>query len=391
MRVCAVGLRGLPGVMGGIEAHCQALYPSMVAHDPSIEVVVLGRKPYLPKGSRSYQGVKVIPLPAWRQKYVETLFHTLVAVLHARFAIRPDVLHLHAIGPALFCPLARLLGMPVVVTHHGADYDRSKWRAPAKALLRLGEFMALRFANRIIVVGRSLAQRLQEDTPAAAERIEFLPNGVPQSAMNARTAVAGAAAEDGGILHRYGLKSGGYILAVGRLVPEKGFHDLIEAFGSLGPGCRKLVIVGRADHGDKFSKTLRSRASESLVFTGFQSGAALETLRRNAALFVLPSHHEGMPITALEALGAGLPTLLSDIEPNLDLGLPEHCYFPAGDVSALAAKIGLADYSRYRCASDLPLGQLDWRKIAIRTAEILRQAADREVIEAPLQSGSHEP
>ena len=46
-------------------------------------------------------------------------------------------MHIHAIGPALLTPMARLLGMKVVFTHHGPDYDRNKWGTAAKTILKL--------------------------------------------------------------------------------------------------------------------------------------------------------------------------------------------------------------------------------------------------------------
>ena len=122
MKLCAIGLRGIPDVMGGIESHCQQLYPRLVAQ--GAEVTILARSPYVENKPYQYQGVKVIPVWAMRHKFLETFLHTFVAIFYARLFVHPDVIHLHAIGPALFTPLARLLGMKVVVTHHGADYDR---------------------------------------------------------------------------------------------------------------------------------------------------------------------------------------------------------------------------------------------------------------------------
>ena len=114
MKICAIGLRGIPDVMGGIESHCQQLYPRMVEKGDS--VVVIARSPYV-----------VVSVWTLKHKFLETFMHTFFAILYARIFVHPDVVHLHAIGPALFTPLARLLGMKVVVTHHGADYDRQKW------------------------------------------------------------------------------------------------------------------------------------------------------------------------------------------------------------------------------------------------------------------------
>lgn len=57
-------------------------------------------------------------------------------------------------------------------------------------------------------------------------------------------------------------------------MPEKGFHDLIDAFGKAGLDGWKLVIVGRADHEDDYSKSLREKApgNKNVILTAFLKG-----------------------------------------------------------------------------------------------------------------------
>ena len=373
MKICALGLRGLPGVMGGVEQHCECLYPSMLAQYPDLDIWVLGRGPYLPGGRQVYKGINVVPLWSWRNKHFEALLHTLLAILYARFVIGPDILHVHAIGPALLTPLARSLGMSVVLTHHGADYDRQKWGRIAKMVLRLGEAVGIAFSDYTIVVGRSLSEAIRRRFPKYSNRIKYIPNGTPERSVNE----AGRIGEDDGP-SRFGLAPGDYILAVGRLVPEKGFQDLIRAF-NVADLQTKLVIVGGADHPDNFVCELQKNASDSIIFTGFLSGELLHSLRRQAALFVHPSYQEGLPIAALEAISAGLPILLSDIEPHRDIGLPERCYFPTGDLKTLATKLRESDYRFYKCDPEDVLSEFDWSKIAQQTVDIYLKIANEKV------------
>lgn len=354
MKICAIGLRGIPDVMGGIESHCQQLYPRLVAQGE--QVTVLARSPYVKDSPYEYQGVKVVPVWAMRHKFLETFLHTFVAIFYARLFVHPDVIHLHAIGPALFTPLARLLGMKVVVTHHGADYDRQKWNGFAKALLKTGEKMAIKFANKILVVGSSLTQRLKQENPKQANKIEFVPNGALANFDNNVTLddlkAAGLAITDQN-----------YIVTVGRLVPEKGFHDLVSAYLKTDLP-QKLVIVGSTDHQDEYSSQLISQASERVILAGRREGAQLKALYKFAKLFVLPSYHEGLPIVALEAISADTPVLLSDILPNLDIELSAKNYFKVGD------QLHLADMLQQEIPK-APKGEIlekyDWDKIALKT------------------------
>ena len=359
-RICVVGLRGIPGVMGGIEKHCEQIYPRIVAHNKRVRVEIAGRSPYLTHQRARHRGVYIRSIWALRHKYLETILHTFLAIIYARFSARTDLVHIHGIGPGLFAPLARLLGMKVVVTHHGADYNRQKWGGFAKWLLRLGERLAISASHSAIVVGNSLCEDLKHRYPASAHKLLHIPNGATLNKIH------DAETQTHPVLDQFGLQARRYVLAVGRLVPEKGFQDLVQAFKqSQIP--HTLVITGGSDHPDEFSRNLLAQQCEKVVFTGFQSGDALNALYANAALFVLPSYHEGLPIAALEALSFGRPVLLSDIEPNLDVSLPSDCYFPVGDCDALARKLAVGDYRCYRVSTQAILARYDWDDIAQRT------------------------
>ncbi|MBN24186.1 MAG: glycosyl transferase [Alteromonadaceae bacterium] len=360
MKVCAIGLRGIPNVMGGIESHCQQLYPRLVTQ--GMEVTILARSPYVQKGEYEFKGVKVIPVWAMRHKFLETFLHTFVAIFYARLFVHPNVIHLHAIGPALFTPLARLLGMKVVMTHHGADYDRQKWNAFAKGLLKAGEWMAINFGNKVLVVGKSLTDRLQQENPKQAHKIAFVPNGAPADfdtnvTLNDLQATGLAITEQS------------YIVTVGRLVPEKGFHDLVQAYLKADIQ-QKLVVVGSTDHQDEYSRDLLSKSSDRVIFAGLRKGAQLKALYKFAKLFVLPSYHEGLPIAALEAISADTPVLLSDIIPNLDIDLCADNYFSLGNLNELAQKIQLPIP---RCPRDAILAKFNWEKIAEQTASLFKE------------------
>jgi len=365
-KVCVIGLRGIPGVMGGIESHCEQVFPRLKALSEHYDITIVGRSPYMPGGAHDYCGLRVVPLPAVKNKYLEAISNTVLGVLYARFVVNAQIVHIHGIGPALLGPLARLLGMKLVVTHHGQDFQRQKWNALAKAVLRLGERCAAAAANRLIVVSKSVTEELRRRHPRARARIDYIPNG----ATELPEAPPGADAE--ALLASLGLEPGRYVLAVGRLVPEKGFHDLIAAFQTIGDDFR-LAIVGKADHEDSYSRALIAEASDRIRFCGFQAHGALRVLYRNAALFVLPSSHEGLPIAALEAANLDVPVLLSDIRPNLDIELPAHNYFRVGDVADLARKLQ-QPYESFCVDREALARRFDWRSVSEATQRVYAAA-----------------
>lgn len=367
-RIGVVGLRGIPGVMGGVESHAEQLYPRLKRLAPRHAIHIAQRRSYVDRSRHDFAGLHLWPLLDLKSKYLEAIVHTFIAILFLRVRRGCRVLHVHAIGPGLLVPLARLLGMRVVLTHHGADYQRAKWNGTAKRVLRLSEWIALSSANQVIVVSQVLADALRARFSDRADRIHMIPNGASRVFSNASRTWAPA------ILDQFGLKQGEYILAVARLVPEKGLHDLIAAFKAAG-GSRKLVIAGTSDHEDGYARSLLDQADDTIIFTGFQSHEVLRTLYAAADLFVLPSHHEGLPIAALEAAAMNAPMLLSDIPPNVELALPAHCYFPVGDVEALAAKLRLPRGS-FAIDGDSVSARYDWDQIALQTNKVIEQLVE---------------
>lgn len=327
--VFILGLRGIPNVQGGIETHVEQLAPLLVESDWS--VTVLARSRYQPKlAENQYKGVRVKSLWAPKSKRFESLIHTFIGVLYAAIK-RPDILHIHAVGPALMVPLARFFGLKVVMTHHGPDYDRQKWGGLAKNILKLGERFGVLFSNQVIVISKTIQQLVKQKHGVDSV---LIPNGV----------VIQPVIEDSkNVLQQYDLQRNRYILIVSRLVPEKRHFDLMDAFDKENLSGWKLVIVGSSDHPDDYSSAVIKRALESdnMVATGFLSGCLLKEIFNGAGLFVLPSSHEGLPIALLEALSFGLPVLASDIPANLEVGLSADHYFELGNVNELSEKIML--------------------------------------------------
>jgi len=370
MKIMVLGLRAVPGVAGGVETHCEHLYPLVAKAGVEVEIVV--RTPYAAAalGNR-WRGVRIRRIWSPRMSGLETVLHTFLGVLYAGVR-RPDVLHLHAIGPALFSPLARLLGLNVVVTHHGADYERAKWGPIGKRILRLGERLAMRYANAIISVSRSKAN----DLARAYQREPIaIPNGVPAIVPPGSDAV----------LRELGLVSGRYVLHVGRSAPEKRQDDLVSAFVRARLPGWKLVIVGDMTGRDAHSTRVRELASghEDIVLAGFRSGDELRELLTQAGCFALPSTIEGFSIALLEALSAGCPVVASDISANHEIELPAACYFPVGDIAAMAdalstlhARVGTGVWTHLQRHVRNEYG---WRRVASQTLDVYNSCVRKQV------------
>jgi glycosyltransferase involved in cell wall biosynthesis len=386
IRIAVIGIRGFPNVIGGPETHAENLYPYLVAK--GCEVTVFTRKSYVDPNLKEHKGVKLVCLSSFKNKYLEAFLHTFVAVFSARKS-RPDILHVHAIGPSLFVPIARLLGMKVIMTHHGPDYERQKWGGLAKCVLKMGERLGSQWSNNIICISDPIADSIR----LKYERVSVvIPNGVNMP--------EGIHSSD--VLEKYRLEKAKYILAVGRFVPEKGFHDLIGAFNLLtcqqsGPEAAdlrhsfenwRLVIVGDATHDDAYSIRLRAEAAKNdkVILPGFLSGQPLQAIYANAGLFALPSYYEGLPIVLLEAMSHGLPCVLSDIPANRIVKVPSDRYFKTGDVGDLCAKMRkfitnpLSAKERQE-EIEIVRENYGWQGIADRTLSVYRETCGLDLTE----------
>lgn len=302
LRVAMIGLKGLPGVHGGVERHVEELGARLVTE--GLDVTAYVRPRYTPTRS-PVRGVKLRVLPTIHTKHLDAPVHTLLSCLEA--SLRPfDVIHIHGIGPALFAPIPRIFGKRVVVTMHSRDYLRSKWGAFARFALRLGERVARAAAHRVIAVSRGMAE-------GCDGRVDYIPNGVPDPIDGPATT-----------LETWRLEPGRYLLYAGRISPEKGPHHLLRAFAGLKTDMRLALVGGPSHVADFEAEVARLVAADPrVVAPGYVDAAALSALYTHAAGFVLSSEHEGLPVAMLEAMSHGAPVVAVDIPAAREVGVDD--------------------------------------------------------------------
>ncbi|MGH7776439.1 MAG: glycosyltransferase family 4 protein [Candidatus Dormibacterales bacterium] len=327
-RIALIGQRGVPATIGGMEHHVEEIGARLAARGH--EVTVYCNTGYVRERPASYRGMRLRHLASIGTKHLDTIGHSAVATLDAMRA-PPDVVHYHAVGPALVTPLPRYFSRSrVVLTVHGLDQERAKWGRGARAVLRLAGWMSANVPDATITVSRALEAHYREHYGRGTH---FIPNGVREAHPRAPDEIR----------RRFGLKGGDYVLFVGRLVPEKAPDLLVRAFSRL-PGKVRLVAAGSPAHTDAYARQLMELGARDprVLFAGPVYGTALEELYSNAAAFVLPSHLEGLPLTLLEAASYGLPVVASDIPPHVEVlgrGGPGRRLFRRGDEDALLAAL----------------------------------------------------
>lgn len=356
--IAVIGTRGFPGVQGGVEMHCQNIYTRIAASNGDVSVRVYRRKPYLTgQSAAELTGISYVDLPSTRIKGVEAVLHTLLCVLHIALH-RPSVVHIHNIGPGMFAPLLKLMGLRVVMTYHSPNYEHDKWDSAAKRFLKWCEGVSLRWCDHVIFVSKFQMQKFGAKVQAKSS---YVPNGIDRTAS--RT-------PETGFLQKHRIKPGGYALAVGRLTPEKGFEHLVAAAQQL-PQLEQVVIAGASDHGSDYATRLQALdTAHKVIFTGFTSGDDLRQLYSHAQLFVLSSVNEGFPLVLLEAMTYSLPAAVSDIPASHLIELPADRYFAPANPTAMASTIAHCLETGTRTAT-YDLTDYDWQAIAQRTLSLL--------------------
>lgn len=371
MKIAMIGHKRIPSREGGIEIVVDKLSSGLVKRGHT--VVAYNRKGHHVSGRefesninlKEYNGVKLKTVFTFESSKLNAVVYSFLAAVRACFG-NYDVVHFHAEGPASMCPLPKIFGKRVIVTIHGLDWQRSKWGGFATRFLKFGEKTAAKYADEIIVLSKNV-QKYFLDT--YGRKTVYIPNGVERSEIKS----------DALLKDKFGIEKDGYILYLGRIVPEKGAHYLINAYKGLDTD-KKLVIAGGSSHTSEYMNEIKALAKEDekIIFTGFVQGEILEELYSNAYIYCLPSDLEGMPLSLLEAMSYGNCCLTSDIPECTEVCGNMAATFRKGNEKDLQDKLqmllnnkDIADKYR-QGAADFICNTFNWDDIIDRTVQLYK-------------------
>jgi glycosyltransferase involved in cell wall biosynthesis len=368
LRVAFIGGRGMVSKYSGIETYYEEVGKRLVEMGHHVTVYC---RSYFTPAQPTHAGMQLVRLPTFRSKHLETFVHTWLSTVHVMFS-GCDVVHYHAQGPALFSFFPRLVGKKTVVTVQGQDWQRKKWGRFASLTLRLGELASARLPNRTMVVSQALQRHYQA---VYGVQTTYVPNG---SMIRKRVAPSQ--------IPEWGLEPDNYILFLGRFSPEKNCHLLIEAYERLDTPV-KLVLAGGSSYTNAYVDDLRKHQSEQVLFLDWVYGAALDELLTNAALFVLPSDLEGLSLALLDAMGAAVCVLTSDIPENREVIEGAGFTFQPGNVMDLTRMLRflLSDASARSVAGRNAQARVRerylWPRIAVEIGRSYVELTDRPDLE----------
>ena len=366
LNIAMLGHKRIPSREGGVEIVVEELSTRMV--ERGHQVTCYNRKGHHVSGSefdsaelKEYKGVKIIPVWTLDRKGLAAMTSSFAAAWKASRS-KADVVHIHAEGPAAMCWLPKLHKKRVIVTIHGLDWQRAKWGGFATKYIKFGEKQAVKKADEIIVLSRGVKEYFKNEY---GRETVFIPNGVTRPIIR----------EADEIKKLWGLVKDSYVLFLGRIVPEKGLHYLVDAWKGVKTD-KKLVIAGGSSDTNEFLNELKNFAGEDVIFTGFQQGKVLEELYSNAYIYTLPSDLEGMPLSLLEAMSYGNCCLVSDIPECAEVVEDKAEKFMRGNEEDLRNKLQeLLDSSEKvnlykRKSADYICNKYNWDDVVDKTLEI---------------------
>ena len=302
MNIALAGTRGVPASYSGFETCVEELGRRLVARGH--QVTVYCRSHHINYPHPTYRGMRLIRLPTFPNKYLDTIFHTFLSLLHG--LTQPyDAVLVFIVGNSPLTWIPRLRGQKVVLNVDGLDWKREKWPPLAKRYIRWSERLAARVPHVFVTDSRVVQQYYQEQYQA---RPPYIPYGADVQHRAAGNWLAG-----------FGLEPLEYVLFVGRLVPENRPHHLIEAFDGLDTD-KRCVIIGDAPYAEEYIRKLKaqSAADPRVIFTGYLFGEGYEELVSNAYVFVETSGVGGTHPALLEAMALGNCVVVNDTLENLE-------------------------------------------------------------------------
>jgi glycosyltransferase involved in cell wall biosynthesis len=243
----------------------------------------------------------------------------------------PDLVHLNLashgsiLRKLLLMWLARAFHIPALLHIHGSEFiPFCESLGPRSRGLLVG---SLSRASRIVVIGDYWRRYLVESLGVPAEIVTVVHNAVPLPAPPAPRAASPRCR----------------IVALGLLGSRKGTPELLAALAA--PAMRELdweaVIAGNGEVEASRERAATLGLADQVQIPGWVDAATVSGLLASADIFVLPSHHEGLPVAILEAMGAGLPVVTTPVGAIPELVIAQETGFlvPPGSAAELSAAL----------------------------------------------------
>jgi glycosyltransferase involved in cell wall biosynthesis len=368
LRIAAFGgFRSIPPKAGaaGSDKFALELYPRIAAKGHSL--LAYGRIYPDDKDALhyEYEGVKIKYFKTVKKAGFDTLVHSAKATFHIIFRNTADVVHLHSGANSMWALLLRLAGKRVVVTQFAMDWKRDKWPWYGKLFYKISNYLTAYFPNAVAFDNVFTKEYFEKKFN---RHYQFIPYGsevkTPPDNID--------------ILQKLGISRGEYFLFVGRFIPDKGLHLLVDAFAALKTD-KKLVLIGGSPNPSEYEAGVKNTKDERVIFPGYVYGDDTNILMKNAYAYVQPSLIEGLSPVILTVMGLGTPLICSDIIENKFICGENAVTFISGDSNHLVHQLQYALDNHVDILEKAKAGSIDiknrfnWDLITDQYIELLQK------------------
>jgi glycosyltransferase involved in cell wall biosynthesis len=358
VQIAFIGTRGVPASYSGFETCVEQVGRRMV--ERGHEVTVFCRSSHYAERRQEYLGMKLRYLPAVRQKHLETLSHTALSVMRLP---RTTAVICMGVGNAPVVRWLELRGRRTVFNVDGADWQRGKWGRFARWYLRTTEGTAAKGRSIVVADAKAVQDYYEREYH---RQTELVPYGADPPADRGTAT-----------LDRFDLKTSGYLLFVGRLVPENAPDLFLEGVRLAGIDA-PAVVVGDATYQDEYKRSLHAAAPPNAVFTGYQFGSAYQQLTAHAGVFVLAAGVGGTHPVLVEQMAAGNAILARETDSNREvLGDAGLFWRTPADLAGLLREVWPDAERRKRlgeCARQRAVEHYSWEEVTSRYLELCQRS-----------------
>jgi len=357
MRIAAFGFRTIPPTNGtaGADKFAMELFPRIVQRGHSV-LAYNRRYKDIFVNIDEYKGVKIKTFKTVNSTGFDTVLHSFKCTLDIIFNNTADIVHIQNGGNSIWALFLRMFGKKVFISQDGVDWKRDKWPWYGKLYLLISATFTAYFPN-VVIFDNEIAKRLFEDR--FHKKFEFIAFGSEVNLVYD---------DNDAILKKYGLSEGDYYLFVGRFIPDKGLHYLVQAFTSSNSK-RKLVLIGGPPNPSEYEKELHKMANENVIFAGYVYGDDVTRLMLKSYCYIQPSDIEGLSPVILSVMGLGVPLIVSDIEENVYVVQDTAVKFKKANIDSLVEKINYVE-NNYDEVKELALkakkralSEFNWEKV----------------------------
>jgi glycosyltransferase involved in cell wall biosynthesis len=292
MHVCIVGAKSCPPEIGGIEVFAYELGRRLISRDIMVTAIVPRRRGE--KESEIVDEIDVRRVWAIRNRY-SLKVTSMPGIFRVGRQVRPDVFHAND-PPSGVIGLLSTRWKANVLTVHGKGFSETEWRTPFRQGGRLLQRLAVKGADAVIASDAATASLFKD----IRDDILVIPPGVDSSIFQKERLLRPESLGDDKL----------NVLFVGRLARVKGFDLLLASLKKLRPetlASIRLTVIGDGPMASQMHEP--NHGNEAINWIGGVPHAEIPPYFAHADVLVMPSRSEGLPISMLEAMAAGLPVI----------------------------------------------------------------------------------